>query len=216
MAADTRDRLIDAADRLMWQRGYEAVGVAELCTAAGAPRGSFYHWFPSKQALTLAMLQRSWTRLRATLFEPAFLVEAPFAQQLDTYVGLVVAHLRRARREFGHVSGCRFGTLGAEMSTRDPMVGAAIAAIFDDMCSIFAVAIDAAVSSGELPAGTHAGDAAEALCAHMEGLMLLAKTRDDPAVLQRLSADGRVLVGLPIPAGRVATRKRATRKQAIA
>ena len=53
----TRERLLDAADRLMWARGYEAVGVAELCAEAGAPRGSFYHWWPSKQALAAAMLR---------------------------------------------------------------------------------------------------------------------------------------------------------------
>ena len=37
-----RERLLDAADRLMWLKGYEAVGVAELCEVAGNPRGSFY------------------------------------------------------------------------------------------------------------------------------------------------------------------------------
>ena len=36
---NARDRLLDVADRLMWERGYEAVGVAELCAEAGAPRG---------------------------------------------------------------------------------------------------------------------------------------------------------------------------------
>ena len=43
-------------------------------------------------------------------------------------------------------------------------------------------------------------DAAEGLCAHMEGLMILAKARNQPAVLERLRLDGRRLVGLPVDA----------------
>jgi len=42
----------------MWLKGYGAVGVAELCEVAGTPRGSFYHWWPSKQALAVSMLER--------------------------------------------------------------------------------------------------------------------------------------------------------------
>ena len=41
----TRQRLLDAADVLMHERGYEAVGVAELCNAADAKKGSFYFFF---------------------------------------------------------------------------------------------------------------------------------------------------------------------------
>ncbi|MEM8925954.1 MAG: helix-turn-helix domain-containing protein [Actinomycetota bacterium] len=39
---DSRVRLLDAADRLMYERGYEAVGVAELCRVAEVKKGSFY------------------------------------------------------------------------------------------------------------------------------------------------------------------------------
>ncbi len=196
VALDARERLLDAADQLMWQRGYEAVGVADLCQSAGAPRGSFYHWFPSKQALTLAMLARSWERLRAALFEPAFSIDAPFVDQFDGYVERLVAHLRTARRTSGHVAGCRFGNMAAELSTRDPDVRAAIDAIFDDMRGIYSTAIAAGIASGELQPNTDPDDVAESLCAHMEGLMLLAKTRNDPSVLERLSSDARLLVGL--------------------
>jgi len=46
---NSRERLLDAADELMYERGYEAVSVADLCAAADARKGSFYHWWPSKR-----------------------------------------------------------------------------------------------------------------------------------------------------------------------
>ena len=192
---NARDRLLDAADRLMWERGYEAVGVAELCAEAGAPRGSFYYWWPSKQALVLAVIERSWERTRQVLFEPVFGRDVPFGEQLDDYVGRLTAHLQRTKRATASVAGCRYGNFAAELSTRDGEVRAAIEAVFMDMRRIFAVAIAKAVATGELAADVDPADAAEALCAHMEGLMILAKARNQPAVLRRLRVDGRRLVG---------------------
>jgi TetR/AcrR family transcriptional repressor of nem operon len=196
---DARERLLEAADRLMWERGYEAVGVAELCAEAGAPRGSFYYWWPSKQALALAMVERSWDRTRRVLFEPVFGRAAPFGEQLDDYVDRLVAHLERTERATGCVAGCRFGNLAAELATRDPEVRRAIEAVFVDMRTIFAEALTRAVATGELDGGVDPEDAAEAVCAHMEGLMILAKARNQPTVLRRLGRDGRRLVGAAGP-----------------
>lgn len=195
---NARQRLLDAAAHLMWQRGYEAVGIAELCAAAHAPRGSFYYWWPSKQALALSMIEHSWDHLRRTLFEPSFGTPGAFTDQLDRYVERVSAHLDQAQRANARMAGCRFGNLTAELSTRDEAIRAALDSVFDQMRGIFAAAVAAAVASGELDADLDPDDAAEALCAHMEGLMILAKARNEPTVLERLRADGRRLVGLPV------------------
>ena len=192
---DARERLLTAADRLMWERGYEAVGVAELCAEAGAPRGSFYYWWPSKHALALAMIERSWERTKLALFEPTFGRDASFGEQLDDYVERLVARLECSKEASSSVPGCRFGNLAAELSTRDADVRQAIDAVFADMQRIFATAITKSIASGEIPADIDPVDAAEALCAHMEGLMILAKARNEPAIIRRLTVDGRRLAG---------------------
>lgn len=192
---DARERLLSTADRLMWERGYEAVGVAELCAEAGAPRGSFYYWWPSKHALALAMIERSWEKTKEALFEPTFGRDASFGEQLDDYVERLVARLECSKRATSSVPGCRFGNLAAELSTRDPDVRQAIDAVFADMQRIFAGAIMKSITSGEIDARVDPDDAAEALCAHMEGLMILAKARNEPTIIRRLSVDGRRLAG---------------------
>lgn len=57
-AAPTRDRLIRAFTDLVQQRGYAAVGTAEVLKVASAPRGSLYHHFPSgKSGLAVAAVE---------------------------------------------------------------------------------------------------------------------------------------------------------------
>jgi AcrR family transcriptional regulator len=55
---ETHRHLLETAQRLFSQNGYEATGVAEICQAAGVSKGAFYHHFPTKQALFLELFNR--------------------------------------------------------------------------------------------------------------------------------------------------------------
>ena len=51
---DTRTRFLDAALRLLRQKGYASTRVDDLCEATGLTKGAFFHHFKSKEALALA------------------------------------------------------------------------------------------------------------------------------------------------------------------
>lgn len=55
-ATDTRRVILDAAQRIMAHKGYAAVGINEVLAEAGVPKGSFYHYFASKDAFGEAMM----------------------------------------------------------------------------------------------------------------------------------------------------------------
>lgn len=55
---ETRLRILQAAGNAFSQDGYDASGVAEICLRAGVSKGAFYHHFPSKQAVFLALLNQ--------------------------------------------------------------------------------------------------------------------------------------------------------------
>ncbi|MCX4238561.1 TetR/AcrR family transcriptional regulator [Streptomyces ortus] len=55
---DTRRSILDAAQRIMGRKGYSAVGINEVLSEAGVPKGSFYHYFSSKDAFGEALLRR--------------------------------------------------------------------------------------------------------------------------------------------------------------
>lgn len=55
---DIREHILATGQRIMASKGYSAVGLNEILTEAGVPKGSFYHYFGSKDAFGVAMLER--------------------------------------------------------------------------------------------------------------------------------------------------------------
>ena len=62
--SNPRQRLLETAARLFVKRGYECVGINEIITKAEVAKASFYHHFPSKQALCAAWLREEAARSR--------------------------------------------------------------------------------------------------------------------------------------------------------
>ncbi|HEX8613927.1 MAG TPA: TetR/AcrR family transcriptional regulator [Telluria sp.] len=56
-SSEMREHIIEVARTLMVDKGYTAVGIAEVVAAAGVPKGSFYYYFKSKEEFGQAMLE---------------------------------------------------------------------------------------------------------------------------------------------------------------
>src|SRR6516165_10517369 len=67
---ETRARLLDAARDVIRANGYAGSTVDDICTAAGVSKGSFFHYFDSKEELGIAALER-FGAMAATLFAAA-------------------------------------------------------------------------------------------------------------------------------------------------
>nr|WP_024966457.1 TetR/AcrR family transcriptional regulator [Pantoea sp. IMH] len=82
---DVREHILSTGQRIMAGKGFSAVGLNEILTAAGVPKGSFYHYFASKEAFGVAMLQRYFddylVELDHTLSQPGIAM----AQRLMNY-----------------------------------------------------------------------------------------------------------------------------------
>ena len=64
-ANETRRQILDAAQRITAHKGYAAVGINEVLAQAGVPKGSFYHWFTSKDAFGQALIEHYFTEYLA-------------------------------------------------------------------------------------------------------------------------------------------------------
>jgi AcrR family transcriptional regulator len=71
-SGSTRERILEAARYLFWEKGYTATGMAEILERADANAGSFYHFFAGKDALLLAVLETYLDGLEPVVLRPAF------------------------------------------------------------------------------------------------------------------------------------------------
>ncbi|WP_062136175.1 TetR/AcrR family transcriptional regulator [Demequina aestuarii] len=54
----TRDAILATGTELMRARGFTGVGLQEILSTCGVPKGSFYHYFSSKEGFGVAVLER--------------------------------------------------------------------------------------------------------------------------------------------------------------
>ncbi|KAA0926841.1 TetR/AcrR family transcriptional regulator [Psychrobacter sp. ANT_H56B] len=65
--SNTRDHLLTTGYKLIAQKGFTAVGIKQILDTAGVPKGSFYHYFASKEAFGEAIISHYFTQYKQRL-----------------------------------------------------------------------------------------------------------------------------------------------------
>jgi len=177
----------------MHQRGYTAVGVSELCEAAGVKKGSFYHFFPSKVELAVAVIDRVSEGSEKAIDQLASGEGAPL-ERLAAYAEGIFEAQAEMHASCGQVLGCPIGNLGLEMSTQEPELRERLRRVFDRNVEAFAGVLSEAVERGDVTPLDTSG-AAWSILALVEGSVMLAKMKNDPEVLRCLRRDVLRLIG---------------------
>jgi TetR/AcrR family transcriptional regulator, transcriptional repressor for nem operon len=169
----TRSRLIQAAMRLFWEKGFASTSVADVLKSAGVNSGSLYHFFPGKQDLLLAVLDLYRAGIRAMLVEPAW-------RGVDDPIERVFALLARYRQSLEDTEcfyGCPIGSLALELHEPDLPVRERLAANFTAWVDAVEECLDAA---GErLPPNCDRRALAGFVLTTMEGAVMQARTHRD-------------------------------------
>jgi AcrR family transcriptional regulator len=107
-AASTRERLLETASRLFYERGFQAVGVDQISAESGVAKMTLYRHFPSKDDLVVAYLERS-EEMFCDWFERALATER---EPRDKLIAVFTALSALARS--AHCLGCTFQVSAAE------------------------------------------------------------------------------------------------------
>ena len=107
----TRDRLIESARYLFWERGYAGTSMADLLAHANVNSGSFYHFFESKEALLRAVLEGYIHGLRPIIVNPAF---AKTDEPLERIFAILAGYRERILQTNCQY-GCPLGRLALEI-----------------------------------------------------------------------------------------------------
>jgi TetR/AcrR family transcriptional repressor of nem operon len=166
--ASKREQIAQAALEQFHLRGFHATGINDITAAAGAPKGSFYNHFSSKEESALEALDRYGAGLRFDL------LTAPGRSPLER----LRAHfdfLRRPVVDSGFSQGCLVGNLAAEVADHNEVIRAAVRRGFDQWAALIAEVLTEAREAGEVDAGLDADDAARFILSAWEGTLLVAR-----------------------------------------
>lgn len=183
----TRDRIIEVAKQRFHSRSYADVGIREICDAAEIQKGSFYHFFPSKRELVLTVIEEFSADWANGFVAEAFDPELPPLERFDYLIDAAYFWQKSSQTKDaeGRMPGCLFGNLALEVSTRDEVVRARLNAFFQHARERFRDTLEEAVDKG-LVAPLDADATAEAMLAYLEGVILLAKTQNNPELIPKL------------------------------
>jgi TetR/AcrR family transcriptional repressor of nem operon len=199
--SDARERILAAGTELFGRRSYASIGVAEICAAARVPKGSFYYFFPSKQALALEVVNEHW-EWQLGVWTRILNADEPIVERLRALFVATAEMQSEALAGTGAVVGCLFGNLALELSTAEEPVRDRLQEIFEEQIDIVESALAQAQTAGDLKVDD-LREAAKAIVAQIEGLVLLAKLYNDPTQLDGLWRSSMRLLGLTAEADAV-------------
>jgi TetR/AcrR family transcriptional repressor of nem operon len=177
MKQTTRDKLLRAAEAEMLAKGYSASTVDEICDRAAVSKGSFYHFFSSKEDLGLALLDAFFERNRKVVDQAP--VSSPDPR-------------RRARALANHLvssagtmwgGGCLLGSFALELAEANPTIAAAVSDKFRAFAAVLAdgfAPLTQAEGDGEA-----AQQLAEEFIVGVEGALVLARAHHDWGYVER-------------------------------
>ncbi|MFG2637889.1 TetR/AcrR family transcriptional regulator [Streptomyces sp. NPDC048362] len=175
-----REALLDAAERLFYARGVQAVGMDEVRAACGLPLKRIYRFFPAKEDLVVAVLRRRDRRWRGELAAHVEAVPDPRDRVLALFDWLAEWFARPGFR------GCAWINAYGELGSSSEAVLAEVRAhkrAFHDQIAVWSRA-----------AGV---PAAEPVCLLAEGAIVTAAVSGDPAPAAHARRAAATLLGAP-------------------
>lgn len=187
---ETRDVLLRAGVVALTEKGFSATGIDEVLKSVGVPKGSFYHFFASKEAFGAELIA-----LYAGYFVhklDQFFLDASLTplQRIDAFC----QDAERGMARFGFRRGCLVGNLGQEMNALPQAFRAQLTGVLIDWQARTERCLQAAKGAGEIPEHADCASLAAFFWIGWEGAVLRAKLECSAEPLRIFARHFRTLV----------------------
>lgn len=202
---DTRERLLEAALHLIWDESLGKASVDAICERAEVRKGSFYHFFKSKEDLVAAALESHFKDARVDydrIFSPSV---APL-DRLRGFFARVVEKQQMKSDAVGRVVGCPYGSAAAACSPEDKLVHEAVHDIMATWKKYIETTLRDGVADGSIPKQDVA-DAVQTIFDYVEGTMMAGRIQNSMAPIRKMGRIAFKLLGLEWDAAPVAGAK---------
>ncbi len=168
----TKLELLEAGTRLMLEKGYSNCGLQEVLESVGVPKGSFYHYFESKEDFALQIIrhfdqgytEQMLSSLRENNLSPT--------ERLKSYCAI---HRQRIE-ERKCTRGCLIGNLSQEMAGQSEVLREELEKVFQRWTDVFAACMEEGQKKGEIRRDFEAPALADLFLSGWEGAILRAKS----------------------------------------
>ena len=180
---ETRLALIWCGTELLTERGFLSTGIEEILSRVGVPKGSFYHYFKSKQDFGVAVIENYvafYDEKMTLIFDDAS--RSPL-RRIQRFVdegksGMIRYAFRR---------GCLIGNMGQELAGLNDDFRQRLEAVLLAWEARLKVCLDLAVSAGEMPRTADTAALANFFWIGWEGAILRAKLTQSTAPLDHFA-----------------------------
>jgi TetR/AcrR family transcriptional regulator, transcriptional repressor for nem operon len=163
-----REEIAQAALQQFLTRGFNATGISDITAAAGAPKGSFYNHFSSKEESAVEALSRYAAGLRfGILTTPG----RPALERLRAHFEFLSEETAR----HGFAQGCLAGNLGAEVADHSEEIRTAVQRGFGRWAALIQQVLAEAQEAGELDSALDIQAAARFILSAWEGTLIVAR-----------------------------------------
>ncbi|MDQ8201400.1 TetR/AcrR family transcriptional regulator [Pelagicoccus sp. SDUM812003] len=183
--SDAKERLIEAVLDLIWEGSYGSLRIDDICAKAEVKKGSFYYFFPSKDALAVTALEHYWENSAKPFMDKHFSPSMTPMDRIQSYIKGVIQHQRDIAEQRGRVLGCSVLSIACETGTSDEAVANTARSIFSRKSKYLESCIRDAIAEGEIPP-IDPEERAAGLWALMEGSMAQVRILGDLKPLERL------------------------------
>lgn len=177
---ETEERLLNAAQSLMLEKGFVATTVDEICEAAGVTKGSFFHYFKSKEDLGKKLVQRFASKTGSAMKEGVCCAGNDPLDRVYGYLDCAIELMKNP-----DAKGCLVGTFSQELSESHPEIRSLCAQAFEEMVEMFQKDLAEAKEKYAPESKFDAASLAETFIAIGQGSMILMKAKKDRMVLAR-------------------------------
>ena len=171
-APATRQKLLDAALGVMLERGYSASSVDDICHHAKLTKGSFFHYFKSKEDLGKALIEDFCENGRR-MFESFVAPEKDPMTRVRLYIDSAIALSRDPKMR----NGCLLGAFSQECCDTHPRIRCCCEKGFSDWASGLGREIAAANAARAPKASFDPEELASHFIAVLEGALLMGKAQ---------------------------------------
>ncbi len=165
----SKERMIETARRLFHEQGYHATGISTILREADVNSGSLYHFFSSKEALLIAVLEKYVDLLHPMVMGPA---EQAAADPIDR-IFVLLDFYRKGLELTGHKMGCPIGNLALELGDDHPDIRKLIHVNFTNWATVIERWLDEA--KDRLPQNFDRRDFSRFVLTVMEGGIMQAR-----------------------------------------